>query len=510
MAISFQKYIDITSGVGAGANVRGRELIGRLFTTNPLIPTDSFIEFDDLASVGTYFGTTSEEYLRANFYFSWISKNTTTPQSISFARWVNADTAPMIFGAKVTETLTNLQAITNGSFTLTLGGFTFNVGSLNFSAAGSLSAVAALIQTAIQAETGGGTQWTGATVTYSNTSGGFNLVGGSAAVADVSVAAGTAGTDISTIMGWLPQSINGSTGAIWSNGQLTETITNVLTSSAAASTNFGSFLFMNNCDLDLSQITEAATWNNAQNILYQFMVRVPVGSETSYNAALIGLGGTAMTRASLTTEYDEMCPMIILAATDYTKRNSVQNYMFQQFNLTPKVTTDADSNLLDSLLINYYGQTQTAGQFIAFYQRGVLTGPATSPSDQNVYANEQWLKDAAGVAIMSLFLSLPEISANTQGRAQLIAILQSVITQALFNGTISVGKTLNSIQQAFIAKITGDQNAWFQVQGIGYWLDCAIQSVVADGGNTEYQAVYTLVYSKDDIIRKVEGTHVLI
>jgi hypothetical protein len=205
-----------------------------------------------------------------------------------------------------------------------------------------------------------------------------------------------------------------------------------------------------------------------------------------------------------------MIPMMILAATDYTKRNAVQNYMFQQFNVTPSVKTTTKSNALDLVRTNYYGRTQTAGQTIDFYQRGVLMGGITAPVDMNVYANEQWLKDACGASLMELLTALPRISANAKGRIQILAQLQSVIESAVFNGTISIGKTLSQTQKAFIGEQTGDLEAWRQVQNIGYWLDVVMQSYVTQDGRTEFKAVYTLIYSKDDAIRKIEGNHQLL
>lgn len=507
MAISFQNYVDITSGIGAGAVVPTRELIGRLFTSNPLVPTNSFIEFTSSDEVLAYFGSSSIEYARAVFYFAWISKNITSPQKISFASWASADTAPLIFGAPLTTNLTALNLITNGSVSLTLGATTNNLTGLNFSMAANLAACASVLQTAIRAQTG--TLWTGATVTYDATRGGFNLTGGATGSAVVSVAAGTGGTNVSQIIGWLPQSINGSSGAIWSNGIAAQSITDVLSTSSQDSNNFGSFLFIPT--LNISQITEAATWNNAQNISYIYTVRVANSTDAiSYNAALVNIGGVCLTLAPISTEYPEMVPMMILAATNYLAVNSTQNYMFQQFNLTPSVVTTADAAQYDSLRVNYYGETQTAGQLIDFYQRGTMMGLPVNPSDMNVYANEIWLRDAAGAAVMTLLLALAKISANTQGRGQILSTLQSIIDQALNNGTISLGGFLSNTQKLYIAQITNDATAWYQVQNIGYWLNCVIQIVTTNSNTVEYHAVYTLIYKKDDVIRKVDGTHVLI
>lgn len=509
MSISFKRYVDITSGVGAGAVVGERELMGRLFTNNPLLPPQSFIQFQSADEVGSYFGTSSEEYLRAVFYFGWVSKNITSPKIISYARWVETAQAPMIFGealVKIGTTLTALQAVTTGAFALTLGGVTNQITALDFSGAGSLTAIAALIQTAIRTHTG--TQWTAATVTYNSTLGGFEFVGGSAVAANVLVAAPSAGTDISSLIGW---NVSGvwPNGAVLSDGSLAEAVSDTLIASSAASDNFGSFLFIPALTED--QIIEAATWNNTQNVKFLYCVPVSSSNASSISGDLNSIGGAAMVLSPLSNEYAEMVPMMIEAATDYDALNSVQNYMFQQFNLTPSVASDTDADMYDGLRVNYYGQTQTAGQQISFFQRGYMTGwmVLTNPSFINVYANEQWLKAAAGAAIMQLLLALSQVSANKQGRSQIITILQSVIDQAKNNGTISSGGILSTAQKLYIAQITGDPTAYFQIQTIGYWLDCQI-IVVPDSDPVEYEASYTLVYKKDDVINKVVGRHILI
>lgn len=508
MAISFKKYVDILSGVGAGAGVRQRDLIGRLFTTNPLLPTQSFIEFTTPEDVAEYFGDDSAEYKRAAWYFSFISKNITQPKKISFARWADAATAPLIYGKKADRALANFTSIDDGSFSLTMGAFTYVVSGIDLTGAASFAAIAALLQTGIRAKTGGGALWTNATVSYDAVRKSFNLVGGATGNAVISTAAGNVGTTITGLLGWFEND-----GAILSDGVVAETLTETLTASADASNNFGAIAFIPTLTLD--DWIEIGTWNglSTQNLAYQVMVPVLAVDAATYEAALAdfpGLGVTLLGEDDADGEYPEMAPMVILAATDYNKRNSVQNYMFQILRLTPSVKTTQLSNTYDALRINYYGQTQTAGQFIQFYQRGTLMGLPSAPSDMNVYANEQWLKDAAGAKIMELLLNLARVSANTQGRSSLISVLQSVINQALFNGTISVGKTLTDTQKVYIGSITGDENAWHQVQNIGYWLDCVITPFVNTNGTTEYKAVYALVYSKDDAIRKVEGTHTLI
>lgn len=508
MSISFKRYVDIVSGVGGVNQIGSRALIARLFTNNPLLPPESLVEMTSADDVAAYFGSASEEYLRAVFYFGWISKNITTPQKICFARWVSAAVPPRIYGNKTAKLLATFNAITAGQFTLALGGVSHTFGPLDFSGAGSLAAVATIVQAAINAISGA--LWSAATVSYNASRGSFDFAGGVATSSGTTSILVTDGAqNIAAALGWV-------VGAILAEGSAAVSITNTLAASAAASNNFGSFLFMPTFTLD--EVVEAATWNAAQNVSFQYTVPVAPANASAWSAAVVGLAGTELTLDTLTAEYPEMAPMMILAATNYDGLNATQNYMYQQFNLTPNVTTDADADTYDSLRVNYYGNTQENGQQINFYQRGLMMGGATAPVDMNTYANEQWLKSKAGAAIMNLQLALSEISANTQGRRQIMTQLQSSVIgskttpgTALGNGTFSVGKPLTSTQKLVVTQATNDPNAWRQVQGIGYWLDVVIAPYTNDNTHlTEWKATYTLVYSKDDVIRVVDGTHVLV
>jgi len=184
MSISFRKYVDIVSGIGAGAVVARRDLIGRIFSVNPLIPTKSIIEFTDIESVGEYFGTASEEYKRAAFYFGWVSKNITRAKRLGFARWTDAATAARIYGDKDLKALATFTAIADGSFNLTVGAQVATISGVNLTAAASLAAVAALIEDAIQLEAGN--QFTTATVTYNAARGSFDFVSGQTTAATIS------------------------------------------------------------------------------------------------------------------------------------------------------------------------------------------------------------------------------------------------------------------------------------------------------------------------------------
>jgi len=204
--------------------------------------------------------------------------------------------------------------------------------------------------------------------------------------------------------------------------------------------------------------------------------------------------------------FDEMIPMVILAATDYTVRNGVQNYMFQQFDIPATVDNDTDADTYDAANTNYYGESQTAGKKFSFFQRGIMN----DGNPINIYANEMWLKSACEAEILNLFLALPQISADDEGRMVMTNSLLSIVDQALLNGVISVGKTLTNVQKQYIELVTGSDTAYRQIQGIGYWLDVQMVSYVNAGGGTEWKAVYVLMYSKGDVVSFVSGTHIMI
>ena len=345
-----------------------------------------------------------------------------------------------------------------------------------------------------------------------------------------------------------------------------DSVTACLNKSVNLSTNFGSFTFVDT--LTDAEIIEAATWNSTYNVDFLYLPVIgysaniigSISSTTltveSVTAGTVEIGqtitGTGVTADTVITAgsgntwtvsqsqtvsseamqlrevspqlqgyagtcltlkgdgYQHLIPATVLAATDYSKRNSVQNYMFQQFpTLTATVTNDTDSAFYDSLLINYLGQTQTAGQDISFYQRGNLCGGATDPRAINTYANEMWLKDKMSSQLLSLLLSLPKIDTGIQGRGQITAVIQSGIQDALYNGTISIGKSLSAIQILDITNLTGDDKAYLKVQNNGFWFNVTMTSNVVNGV-TEYKAEYLLIYAKDDAIRGVNGTHVLI
>ncbi|MEG2041541.1 MAG: DUF3383 family protein, partial [Hafnia sp.] len=411
MAISFNKYVDIVSGVGAGSSVKRRELIGRIFTSSSLMPVGAVGEATDADSVGKYFGFDSEEYRRSVFYFEWISKLTTRAKKISFASYSPNGATAMATGTATSTNLADYTSVIDGCFDLALHYpgtlLSASITGLDFSTATSLSEVATTIQTKIRTYNSTSELWSKCEVSWSAQQQNFSIIAGLPGEVVIEISYVGEGNDIRALMGWSSPS--------YSKGTLPETPLEALARSSDGSNNFGSFLFQD--ALTMEQLKTIAEWNANKNVMFQFHIPCRDSAKAAeYYTVLSGFAGTGVSYAPDASEFPEMIPMIIMAATDYSRRNSAQNYMYQQFAITPSVTETDLSNLLDAQRVNYYGQTQTAGQKINFYQRGLLMGGSTAPVDMNTYANEQWLKDVMGSEVMGLLLAMPEISKNTTGR----------------------------------------------------------------------------------------------
>lgn len=541
MSISINRYVDITSGVGGGAAVARRQLVGRIVTKSTHLSSDEIFEATSASAVLEKFGNdvTSKEYRRAMAYFSFVNKNIKKPRMLSFVRWDTVTFRPPVFKGntepKTPSMLADLKAMgADAGFEIGYGtGAMVNV-TFDATAASDFIELAPIIEAAIRTAATAQPVLATATVQFNAASNRFIITGsinGSTAGEIKFAAAST--HDAAQSLGLISGDTESTAGRVGDNAvQTMDRHTN-------NSDNFGSFLFVDALDNWQSTTVgsrpqDIAAWNAALNNKFMFCHYVtPQTATAAWYATFRGFQGMAVTlcqdNASMPSIDDEVfqaqSPMEILAATDYDSVNGTQNYMFYQFDgrsfaadakgkLAPRPGTvgdDATADKMDAYRVNYQGITMQAGQQIAFYQRGLLMGGSTAAVDMNTYANEMWLKDAILTSIMRLFLSLPKVSANEVGRGQVLLNMTEVVDQALSNGTFSVGKPLDQTQKTYITLVTGDDKAWHQVQGSGYWLDAnLVKETNHQTGLDEWQFKYILVYSKDDVIRKVIGSDILI
>jgi len=233
----------------------------------------------------------------------------------------------------------------------------------------------------------------------------------------------------------------------------------------------------------------------------------------AYNNHLVTYSSAAASGPTNIIVDNNWFPAAMIAATDYSRRGASSNYMFKQANtglLTESiVTTEAMADRLDTAGINYYGQVQTAGQDLAFYQRGVMVDSSGALTDINVVVNEMWLKSACEAAIMGMLLNNAKVPANQSGITMLYNVLQPVRLQAVENGTISVGRRLTPAAESEIISLTGDETAVIQVNNTGNYLNVALNTQAGQGGVEEFYLDYLLIYTYDGSVKFVSGSHII-
>lgn len=101
--------------------------------------------YTSISQVAADFGTAVPEYICASLFFA----QTPQPATCYIGRWAKTATKGLLHGGGITSSLSAFTAVTAGSFTMTIDGTLRTPAALNFSAAGNLNAVAAIINTAI-------------------------------------------------------------------------------------------------------------------------------------------------------------------------------------------------------------------------------------------------------------------------------------------------------------------------------------------------------------------------
>lgn len=505
MPIPSTRYVEITSAVVGASSVATQSLTGRRFTSNPLAPIGSILTVLN-GGAQDYFGAQSDEAVFAAEYFSYVSPAPASrANNLQFAGYAPNGRAPVIFGGENTTSLANIKLIDDGSLRIQLGTAVANLTDLDLTTVTTLADVASALQTAIRAAfpASSDPQMSTAVVSYDPITSAFTITGGTTAAAAAAVLTAPTGTDLGVTLNI------GGLGSVQSPGSAAQTPLDAFIAAENVSDSFGTATFSDE-DVTLDDAIALATYVASKNVKYQIYFSVSRTNWQAWSAALLNIASTGLILNATPGEYKESLPMAITAAIDFARRNSAVNFMFRQAPLTGDVTEAAESLQLDAARVNYYGVTASAGQRIEFFQRGFLMGGATAPLDMNVHANEQWLKAAAASAFLSLLLSIGQIPANNDGRGLVLAQLSAIVTQAKFNGVISVGKLLTAAQRIAVSELTGDDLAWTEVQNNGYWADVTMVEVVGPSGIAEYVAKYTLAYAKNDVVRKIEGSHNLV
>ena len=204
-------------------------------------------------------------------------------------------------------------------------------------------------------------------------------------------------------------------------------------------------------------------------------------------------------------------PQAILGAIDFVNGQTT-NFMFKMFD--KEVPAITDSNLYDSLtasLINFYGQTQTNGQTLAFYQRGYNT----DGTDTALFCNEMWFKSACEMELLDLLTNTERIPANSLGvdmvKLAVVDVCSDAVNNASFMPKVADRSAMKTIRQIVTVSDGGEE----AVSSIAADLETKGYSVYAylaepKSASTEQYIAYYVFYGTADSIRFIEGNNVLI
>lgn len=505
MSIPIKNYINIISVTVGGAALSRRSTELRITGDDPLLPVGAVVEFFDANQVGGFFGYSSLQFSFAKIYFGFVSKVATKALKLSWFNVLATSANPIAFG-KPGDNGISLSYGNTCALDIVIDG-TSNALTVDLTGVSTPADVASTFETAMQALAG---DFATATATYDTDTNAFivSLLGHSPLTSLIILGTNANGNALAAGMGMAGL-------AIYSLGKASTSIITELDAMANLSNDFFSFGYIDANDSDVT--ADYADWALIENNTYAYLGAVDMASydgTPAYAAVIdkaLSQGGNGLTKSTI-GQFVELLPGMVMGATDYTKRGAAKNFMYQQDGAFEQysVTDEAEYNKLKDLGINFYGQTQSAGTNLSFYQWGVMSGGTKDIRAMGPFFNEIWLKDAITVAMMNEFIANENIAADVSGNQRISGAITTICQEeAKFNGVISIGKELTVLQKASITEMSGDDQAWVQIQSLGFWLDVNIVPQV-DQGITTYVGEYLLIYAKGDSISMIDGRNVAI
>lgn len=292
---------------------------------------------------------------------------------------------------------------------------------------------------------------------------------------------------------------------------------------------FGSFTFLAPDDSStagydesyIKQLQDVAVYNQSLDTKYLFVVNQKARSGANdYSTAIANcklfekVTGVCFVYGA--TDVSAYMPMAILASTDYSN-GQVVNFMFKMFpKETPTVQSQQVYSAFNQGLVNFYGQTQTNGQTMDFFQRGFNTNGTDTAS----YCNEMWFKAECETSLLNLLISSERISADQNGVAEVKIAVADVCSIASRNGSFMQKDASQADRKTVreIVNLSGGEE--LEVDGVivdvgtkGYSI-YAYLSELADedrlGKTTEKIIVYYVFYGTADSIRFIKGNDILL
>ena len=395
--------------------------------------------YTSLAAVAADFGKTAAEYLAAVLWFEQVPQ----PTTLWIGRWASTATSAQLTGGALTSTnslIATWNAITSGSFQISINGAAKSIKSLNFSSATNLNNVASTIQTALAAAV------TGTTCVYNAVYNNFiiTIAGTTGTGSTISFAATglSGGTDISTIMG----------GTLLSGASIAQGI--AAESPVAAVTlfdnNWGqawyavSFAFNDDGVTDpitdsqyvaVSAYVEGSSTKHIHGVTTTEPATLTSGETTSlaYQLSQLAYNRTVLQYSSYGS-FSVVSYLARILTVNYAGNSTTITMMYKQ---EPGIIAEnlpvTTVNIVEAKMTNL---------FLAYNNSTAIVEPGVMTSGQftDTITGLDWFSTTLQTALYNaLYLSITKIPQTDAGMQLLGAVITSICEQALTNGLIGPG-----------------------------------------------------------------------
>lgn len=504
MSINIDQIFPVVSNV-VGLSSTDASLAGLFLTENVLVPnSDDYrvMQFNDLATVGLWFGTTSDEYTAATNYFNAFNGASKLPKFILFGRFITAAISPYLQSGVITSTLAEFQAVTSGSITFTVDGTAYPIVNIDLSTATSLSAVGAIMLAAIQGAIPG---ITSATFNYNAVTRKFTF--DTAETGIVHTIDFTSDTPLAAMLEMREQD-----GGYLSQGADAQSPADNMTALTAVTRDWASFtrIFDTSGDTTYEIDLALCSWTNSQNDSYKY---VPWLTETN----LTILNNTSNFASVLATyAYENIIPVYntlqlaaftvsFAASTDFRSNNGSISYAFKsQSGLAPTVTNDTVSQALLQKGVSFYGDYKSTATDYRFFQDGSITGEFGYAEN---FDNNYWLKDQLQNTYATLFNGTNKISDSNEGYIMIQTAVKTMMQKAIFNGVVKLNVTIDDATALILKQQAGIPIASLITQA-GYYYQI-IPNTAADRASKS-PVKTRLWYINGGSIRSIETTLTLV
>jgi hypothetical protein len=402
-----------------------------LLGTSEVIDTqERYRIYATIDAVSADFGTTAPEYLAALLWFSQSPQ----PAPILIGRWANVATKGGVRGKPLSATeqaLANFTAIVAGSFSYQKdGAAATNVTGLNFSAATSLSDVAATIQ----ANAG----MAGTTVVWNPTYARFevksNTAGAASAISFFAAHTGAIGVDVSGLLGL--RSTQG--GYVWA-GQALETAIAAVTLFDA---NYGQAWYglhvlgaVTADHLAIAAFVEATNNKHLYSVNTQDANVLSAAAQTDVAYQLKALGyKKTFVQYSSASAYAVISALAKQLSVDYSGSNTTLTLMFKQ---EPGVVAEALNATQIAAL-----EGKNCNVFVAYNNNTAILEPAVTSSGifVDVITGTDWMATDIQTALFNaLYTNTTKIPQTDDGMHMLKTVIESRCSQAVINGLLGPG-----------------------------------------------------------------------